>query len=219
MPNSNYYTRLCVSKHNIRIVSAGKASNEALERTAYLIDSVLADVDPRIAVSMNAKGFRHAVMAAYPAELTTHIPEHSWLASDYDERARGLGGTVAVPLGSSAEENALCHGNDRYRSEDITIHEFAHSMHLLGFALVYPNFNSELKSLYNAAKSSGSWGSGHYAMTDFKEYFAEGVQSYFDANAPDSKAPDTREQLRSKDPNLHNFLVRYLGNNAWRRHC
>ena len=92
-------------------------------------------------------------------------------------------------------------------------------MHLLGFALVFPSFNGELTALYNAARSSGSWGSGHYAMTDFKEYFAEGVQSYFDANAPDSYAPATREQLRVKDPNLFNFLAKYLGNNPWRRSC
>ena len=75
-------------------------------------------------------------MAAYPAELTTHIPEHAWLGAAWNERARGLGATVALPVGSSAEENALCHSNDRYRSEDITIHEFAHSLMLLGFTQV-----------------------------------------------------------------------------------
>jgi len=177
----------------------------------------MAYVDPRVAQSMTARGFRHAVMAAYPAELSTHIPEHAWLGSYYNERARGLGATVALPVGSSAEENALCHSNDRYRAEDITIHEFAHSMHLLGFALVFPSFNSELTALYNAARSSGSWGYSHYAMTDFKEYFAEGVQSYFDANA--TPGPATRDQLRSKDPGLYNLLVRYLGNNPWKRTC
>ena len=67
----------------------------------------------------------------YPAELTTHLPEHAFLDPGYNERARGLGATVAVPLGSSAEENALCDSNDRYRGEDITVHEFAHSLHLL----------------------------------------------------------------------------------------
>ena len=56
-------------------------------------------------------------------------------------------------------------------------------------------------------------------MTDFKEYFAEGVQSYFDANAPDSYAPYTRSLLRSKDPNFYNFLDKYLGKNNWKRHC
>ena len=57
---------------------------------------------------------RHAVMAAYPQEVTTDIPEHSFLdPSFWDERARGLGATTSVPVGSSAEENLLCLPDDR----------------------------------------------------------------------------------------------------------
>jgi len=169
---------------------------------------------------MTARGFRHAVMARYPAELTTHLPEHAFLDPGYwNERARGLGATVAVPLGSSAEENALCDSNDRYRGEDITVHEFAHSLHLLGFALVFPNFNRELQGLYNAARAANVWGGSHYAMTDFKEYFAEGVQSFFNCNMADSYAPTDRSQLSRRDPNLYAFLLRYLGNNTWSHSC
>jgi len=222
LPNAHFYTKLCTTNNNLKIVSSSRPTNAALERTAYLIGNVMANVDSRVAQSMNTRGFRHAVMAAYPAEVTTHIPEHAWLGAYWNERARGLGATVATPLGSSAEENALCHSNDRYRVEDITIHEFAHSMHLTGFALVFPTFNSELTGLYNAARYGNLWGTGatgSYAMTDFKEYFAEGVQSYFDTNAPDSYAPVTRDQLWRKDPNLYHFLNRYLGNNPWKRTC
>merc|ERR1712130_472203 len=151
---------------------------------------------------------------------TTHLPEHAFLDPGYwNERARGLGATVAVPLGSSAEENALCDSNDRYRGEDITVHEFAHSLHLLGFALVYPSFNRELQGLYNAARAANVWGGSHYAMTDFKEYFAEGVQSFFNCNMADSYAPTDRNQLSRRDPNLYAFLLRYLGNNTWSHSC
>ena len=99
------------------------------------------------------------------------------------------------------------------------MHEFAHSLHLTGLAVVFPSFDRELRGLYASARASNTWGGGHYAMTDYKEYFAEGVQSFFDANMADSYAPVTREQLRRRDPNLYNFLVRYLGNNPWRRSC
>ena len=96
----------------------------------------------------------------------------------YNERARGLGATPAVPLGSSAEENLLCLAGDRYRGEDITVHEFAHSVHLLGLNAVserqqhsrhcsqpqvFPTFDTELRSLYRAAKRTAVWGN-HYAM-------------------------------------------------------
>jgi len=220
LPNSHYYRQLCTTSKGLRIVSAGRASRRALERTAFLLSQVTAYVDPRVTASMTARGFRHAVMARYPAELTTHLPEHAFLDPGYwNERARGLGATVAVPLGSSAEENALCDSNDRYRGEDITVHEFAHSLHLLGFALVYPSFNRELQGLYNAARAANVWGGSHYAMTDFKEYFAEGVQSFFNCNMADSYAPTDRNQLSRRDPNLYAFLLRYLGNNSWSHSC
>ena len=57
-----------------------------------------------------------------------------------------------MPVGSSAEENLLCHEEDRYRGEDITIHEFAHSIHLLGFTFVFNTFDEELEVLYQNAK-------------------------------------------------------------------
>ena len=75
-------------------------------------------IDSRVPVEMTANGFRHAVMGPYPSEVTTDIPEHAFLASDpntdWDERARGLGATISLPVGSSAEENILCHTNDRF---------------------------------------------------------------------------------------------------------
>ena len=64
---------------------------------------------------MISNGFRHAVMAAEPTELTNNIPEHANLGKEWNERARGLGATLHNPLGISAEENILCHSNDRYR--------------------------------------------------------------------------------------------------------
>jgi len=219
LPNAWYYTRLCTTQTGLKVVSSSKASNEAIERTAFLIDKVTANVSPAVLESMNYHGFRHAVMAAYPYEVTTNIPEHSFLGPYWDERARGLGATIAVPTGSNAEENALCYPDDRYLGEDITIHEFGHSLHLLGLAPTYTNFNSELTSLYYAARSSGAYSPSHYAMTDFKEYFAEGVQSYYNANMPSNDAPTDYYQLQQYDPGLFNFIQRYLGASPWTRVC
>lgn len=56
-------------------------------------------------------------------------------------------------------------------------------------------------------------------MTDYKEYFAEGIQSYFNANAPDRQAPTDRYQLYMQDRNLYAFIQRYIGSNPWDRTC
>ena len=216
MPNSDYYTRLCTTSNGLRIVSAAKAQDSALVKTAIIISSVMSKVDSRVAQSMNDNNFRHAVMAAYPSELTTDIPEHAWLGSEWNERARGLGATVSVPVGSSAEENVLCYPDDRYRGEDITFHEFAHSVHLLGFTFVFSSFTQDLMNLYAFAKEGNLWASEHYAMTNYIEYFAEGVQSYFDANYQVSQSPTNREQLKSQDPKLFDFLDKYFGYAQWR---
>ena len=86
--------RLCRTLSGLRVVSANLATAQALERTAFIISHVMESVDPQVSQSMNDYNFRHAVMAAYPAELTTNIPEHAFLDSDFwDERARGLGNT------------------------------------------------------------------------------------------------------------------------------
>ena len=40
----------------------------------------------------------------------------------------------------------------RYRGEDITVHEFAHPLHLLGLTFVFPSFEQELQALYDEAR-------------------------------------------------------------------
>ena len=64
----------------------------------------------------------------------------------------------------------------RYWNEDITTHEFSHSIMLTGLSQVFPSFNTELTALYTAAKASGPWGCCHYGMTNYEEYWAEAVQ-------------------------------------------
>ena len=55
-----------------------------------------------------------------------------------------------------------------------------------------------------------------YAETNIAEYFAEGVQSWFNVNAemphPDGKHNwvNTREELKEYDPDLYNLLAEYF---------
>ena len=60
-----------------------------------------------------------------------------------------------MPLTTCAEENILGYQIDKYHAEDILVHEFAHSIHLIGILTVYPDFNERLKKAYDAALAAG----------------------------------------------------------------
>ena len=96
-------------------------------------------------------------MARYEGE--TDIPEHHFMINDttvnMDVRARGMEGTMEVPVTTCAEENILAYQIDKYHAEDILIHEFAHSIHLIGIYQVDPTINEKLESLLAKAKARG----------------------------------------------------------------
>ena len=48
--------------------------------------------------------------------------------------------TVGTPVGCNAEEDVLCYPDDLYPDMDITVHEFGHSLHWVGFAQLWPEF-------------------------------------------------------------------------------
>lgn len=192
-----------ISASGYPIVSSSKVDDFALREAAYLINLMLAK-RPDIRDAMIAKGSRLIVMSH--DEFTSQVPEHSHLRpKDYwDARARGLGGNVGDPVCSCGEENLLCYPGDPYAAENILIHEFAHNMHLLGIMNVDPSFDVRLKRAYEAAMNEGLWKT-KYASTNKNEYWAEGVQSWFNNNRPpdhDHNHVDTREELREYDPRL-----------------
>jgi alpha-glucosidase len=151
---------------------------------------------------MVKSGVRFVVMA--PTEMTTDVPEQRHMKNDpktdWDKRARGLGGKIT----SCGEENLLNLKGDRYRNENILIHEFAHAIHTYGIGKVDKEFNVKLRATYKKAMDSGLW-KDTYAATNAGEYWAEGVQSYFDCNAPAGGVHNdinTRERLAKYDPDL-----------------
>ncbi|MEM1067719.1 MAG: hypothetical protein AAGI63_02400 [Planctomycetota bacterium] len=185
------------------IVSSERVNDYALKEAAYLIDMMLAK-RPDVREAMVQSGSRMIVMAH--DEYTTDIPEHSRLKPKefWDARARGLGGSRTDPVCSCAEENVLAFDGDPYSTENILIHEFAHNMHYRGLDRIDKTFDDRLKKTYERAMSQGLW-KGKYASTNHAEYFAEGVQSWFDNNRPpdhDHNHVDTRKELKEYDPGL-----------------
>lgn len=191
----------------LSIVASGKVSDEAMLEARAIVQAMLAK-RPDVLEALVKNRTRLAVMA--PTEQTTDIPEHSDLKpKDYwDKRARGLGATRHRPAVSCAEENLLGLPGDRYPKESILIHEFAHAIHLMALRDLDPEFDGRLKRLRAEAGKRELW-KGTYADSNDEEYWAEGVQSYFNANNPKDRQHngiDTREKLKAHDPALFELI-------------
>ncbi len=185
------------------IVASEKVNDYALKEAAYLVNLMLAQ-RPDVKAAMIKSGSRLCIIAHN--EFTTDLPEFAWLKpKDYwDARARGTGGSQTDPYCSCGEENLLGYPGDPYSTENILIHEFAHNIHLRGMVNVDPTFDRRLKETYDRAMAAGRW-KGKYAATNHHEYFAEGVQSWFDNNREndhDHNHVNTREELYEYDTGL-----------------
>ena len=222
-PNSYYYQRYCLTYHGLAVVTDGIAPNEALERTAWTLDNMMATMEPYVADKMAESGFRQAVMGRYPSETVTSLPEYSDQDASFWNDRRGCGASAWVPVGCNAEEDVLCYSDDLYPNMDITVHEFGHSLHGLGFNQLWPQFQEQLDACYNNAYSNSLWGWGYvgsYSMTNAAEYFANGLMTYFDVQYPyDEAAPRTRTELYQKDPQFAAFLDYWMYSNPWRGSC
>lgn len=188
------------------ILTSGKVSDAGVAEARYLIGKMLADRDD-ITKALVKANCRFVIMA--PTEMTTDVPEQRHMKNDpktdWDKRARGLGGRIT----SCGEENLLNLKGDRYARENILIHEFGHCIHQYGLRAVDPKFDGKLRAIYARATDSGLW-KDTYAATNAGEYWAEGVQSYFDCNAPPNAGVhndiNTREKLAKYDPDLFELI-------------
>ncbi len=102
------------------------------------------------------------------------------------------------------------------RMPSFALHELAHAYHdqVLGFD------HPEVLAAYQAARTSGRYAEVRrwtgdretrdraYAMTDHKEYFAEGTEAFFGRN---DFEPFTRDELLRFDPDLARLLARLWG--------
>ena len=217
-----FYTQ-SVSAEGFPIVASPRVNPYALKEAKYLVNLMLAN-RPDVRQAMVQSGSRLCILAWN--EFTTDQPEFTRLGNrpprefeqisgkDYwDARARGLGGSEHDPFCSCGEENLLAYPGDPYSTENILIHELAHNIHLRGMNNIDPTFDRRLKKAYEAAVRTGLW-RGKYAGTNHHEYFAEGVQSWFDKNREndhDHNHVNTRVELIEYDPALAELCREVFG--------
>ncbi|HEX6271710.1 MAG TPA: hypothetical protein VFZ53_01655 [Polyangiaceae bacterium] len=211
----------------IPVVSSENVSATALERacvtTVHLLDK-RADVRARLAEN----GFRVAVIGV--DEVLTELPEYRDLDElypdvDWDYTIRSLGaGLLERPVSTVGEENLLCSSDDPYAGESIAIHSIAHGLRSFGIVDVDPPWDERLEAAYEAATRAGLW-EGTFAATDASQYWAEGVQGWYDANLEATPADglhnevDTRRELKAYDPELWALIAEYVPEDDWRPAC
>ena len=199
------------------IIGSSKVSDFAMKEAAYLIDNMVGK-RKELLVTLNQNKARFVIMARN--EFTTDIPEHSDLTPSkyWDRRARGLGATFARPAVSCGEENLLGLPGDPYARENILIHEFAHALHQMALIQLDDSFQNQIEGCFKNSIEQNIW-EGTYASTNVNEYWAEGVQSWFNTNRENDRDHgwiDTRKELEKADPQLANLIEKTLGNSEWR---
>jgi hypothetical protein len=223
-----FYRKYC-SVGGIPLLASGAVADQALEIAAGIAHDLLSGL-PQVRAELIRRKVKIGVIGRN--EGLTTLPEYRELDRDFplrngelwNDRARGLGATDAIPMTSGAEENLLCLAEDRYRGESIFLHEFAHTIAKMGLMYTDATFDSRLKKIYEEAMAAGLW-QNTYAARDKDEYWAEGVQSYFDTNQ-EADPPNgihnhvnTRVELRTYDRSLHDLVHSVFGNTRRPRVC
>ncbi len=213
------YTRACDAS-GVFFVSSDAVPASARLAAARLLRAMTtgrADLMPAL-----ANGHTHVAILA-EREETTSLSEWSALGTDdtqreyWNTRARGFGATLAAPAALVPEEDILCYPTGDQRTlGSISIHEFAHTLHLVAMAQIDPLFNGRVEASYATAMAAGLW-QQTYSMTNASEYFAQGMTAWFDAGCEASPANgtcnevNTRAELVAYDPSLASLVSEVVG--------
>jgi len=208
----------------IPVVSSAAVPPQALALSCLTVEHMLKQ-RPDVQQAMVTLDMRVAVIAR--GEVTTDLPEYADLNTAYPgtnwDALRGVGATLVRPVSSVGEENVLCLADDPYRGESILVQTFATAV-LLGVENVDSSYQARLGQAFTAAMSAGLWQST-FATQNQIEYYAMGVQDWFDAGGQAVPADGvhnqihTRDGLEAYDPGLAGLVGETMPDDAWRPHC
>lgn len=212
------YYRKYLDANGMPIVASRFVADSALVQAKKIIVAMLEKI-PEAQEHMLAAHFRVGIIGNN--ENVTDMPEYRimpkmWPQTDWDARGRGYGATWMIPLMSCGEENIIMiNHRERYRRESIMVHEFAHNVEF-GLRRYHTEFCQALDAAFKHAVDNNLWcdkrGRPTYSRDNVSEYFAEGVQAWFDTcrMIVDIDGEDTmlkyREQLKAYDPMLYDAL-------------
>jgi hypothetical protein len=200
-----------VDANGLSVLASSAPSDESLILACELVNNMLGDRED-VREELIRRRARFAIIGEN--EGTADIPEYGYRDGpqadiDYiNQRARGLGGIVA----SCGEENILCLDGDRYYNESICVHEFSHTISMYGVYGAEDGFEDELSAAFESALDSGIL-DDTYRNSNLQEYWAEGVQDWYDTNASSNppngvhNSVNTRSELAEFDPTLHALVA------------
>jgi hypothetical protein len=221
-----YYTKFTYARE-FPVLGSKHVSDEALLRANATIRKMFA-YRHDVLKAMIADGARLVVLGR--RERLSDLPEfhEARKKAGFDE-ARYLDYTPALKLMVVPEGNVLGPPNERFAGKEMVVSLFAKGLYrVAGLRPVIPGFDKRagkqqyelrvkrldiefdkrLGKPHEAARGKGLW-KGTPAGHDRVEYWAAGVEAYFDA-AGDGYAPHgadrpitTREALRNYDPELY----------------
>ena len=147
---------------------------------------------------------------------------------DWRFLGRSFPGTEIIPFAAGAEENLLCSTEDRYEGEDNFMRDFAITIRRFAMDAIDESTSTAIDQAYAVAVAEGKW-QNTLAEINSEQYWAEGVQSFFDANLEDNaedREPisshnhvNTRNELRTYDRALYQIAISVFGDTDWRPSC
>jgi hypothetical protein len=205
-----FYTKYCDAA-GIAVVAAGVVPDDALRQAARVTAALFAPI-PGVQKVFIRDGIRVSIIGEHQAfgDIPENGPEtRADPARFANKRADGAFSPHTSgppdPVVSVGEENVLCYARDPYdRGENNLVHELAHNIKAQGLQTLDATFEGRVKAAFDAARAQGKY-QGLYAGKSPEEYWAEGVQDYFnvhgthdpnDITAARNSRPTTRRSSR-----------------------
>ncbi len=201
----------------VPVVSSADVPDEALVSVARMLAEMLTH-NPGL--RRNIANFPSHVAVLGQDEEIADIPEFGRVIAEYPEwgvfdgrtvaELRAVGATTFLPVTVAAEENALCYEEDTYL-EDTSVHELAHTFLLVGLeGETGPGeLRARLEQALADALAEGFW-TGSYAASNADEYWAEGVQAWFNVGWS-LTGVDTRTELEGYDATFAGIMLEVFG--------
>jgi len=203
-----FYSKYCDAA-GIAVAAAGVVPDDALRQAARVTAALFAPI-PAVRKVFIRDGIRVSIIGEHQAfgDIPENGPEtRADPARFANNRADGAFSPNTSgppdPVVSDGEENVLCYARDHYdRGENNLVHELAHNIKTHGLQALDATLEGRVKTAFDVARAHGKY-QGLYAGRSPEEYWAEGVQDYFNVHAThDPNDINTRAQLEAYDPIL-----------------